>query len=80
MSGKSRSVAALPATSAGNPQDFEPILTLDEVAARLKMKPATVYELTRKRNRRRLPSMKAGKVLRFYWSAVVGWLREGATA
>jgi excisionase family DNA binding protein len=79
MSGKSRSVAALPANAPVSSTP-EPILTIEEVAARLKLKPPTVYELTRKRNRRRLPSMKAGKVLRFFWSDVERWLREGAAA
>jgi hypothetical protein len=35
----------------------------------------TVYELTRVRNKRPLPAMRAGKVLRFYWSDVEKWLR-----
>jgi excisionase family DNA binding protein len=53
----------------------EPILTGEEVATRLKLKPQTIYELTRRRNKRPLPSMRAGRVLRFYWSDVQRWLR-----
>ena len=54
----------------------EPILTIEDVATRPKFKnTSTVYELTRKRNRRPMPAMRAGKVLRFYWSEVERWLR-----
>ena len=38
------------------------------------------YDLTRKRNRRPMPAMRAGKVLRFYWSEVERWLRGGDVA
>jgi Helix-turn-helix domain len=65
--------AQAPATSALNP---EPILTIEDIAVRLKFDSTrTVYELTRKRNRRPMPAMRAGKVLRFYWSEVERWLR-----
>jgi predicted DNA-binding transcriptional regulator AlpA len=53
----------------------EPILTIEAVPIRLKFKTSTVYELTRKRNRRPMPAMRAGKVLRFYWSDVERWLQ-----
>jgi excisionase family DNA binding protein len=55
--------------------DPEPILTREQVAERLQLEPSTVYELTRRRNKRPLPAMKAGKVLRFYWSDVERWLK-----
>ena len=35
-------------------QTSEPILTIEQVAERLQLKPSTVYELTRRRNRRPL--------------------------
>jgi hypothetical protein len=61
------------ATPVANP---EPILTIEDIAGRLKFdNTRTVYELTRKRNRRPMPAMRAGKVLRFYWSEVERWLR-----
>jgi excisionase family DNA binding protein len=53
----------------------EAVLTPEELADRLKLKPSTIYELTRRRNKRPLPAMRAGKVLRFYWSDVERWLR-----
>ena len=65
--------AQTPATPVVNP---EPILTIEEIADRLRFDNArTVYELTRKRNRRPLPAHRAGRVLRFYWSEVERWLR-----
>jgi excisionase family DNA binding protein len=54
----------------------EPILTMEQVADRLQMKPSTVRELIRKRNRNPLPSLKAGKFLRFKWSMVEQWLDD----
>jgi len=54
----------------------EPILTVEQVAERLQLKPSTIYELTRRRNRRPLPVLRAGKFLRFRWSEVEQWLNE----
>lgn len=62
-----------PATSI---QGFEPILTIEQVAERLQVKPSTVYELTRRRNRHPLPALRVGKFLRFRWSEVEHWLNE----
>jgi excisionase family DNA binding protein len=55
----------------------EPILTAEEVAERLKLKPATIYEMTRSRHPRPIPVLRAGKFLRFRWSAVERWLDGG---
>jgi len=52
------------------------ILTPEEVAERLKIRPRTVYELTRSRCRRPLPFHKTGKVLRFNWPEVLAWFLE----
>lgn len=77
MSTKSR-IAAVPQQASDG---LEPILTIEDIASRLKFKnTSTVYELTRKRNRRPMPAMRAGKVLRFYWSEVERWLRGGDVA
>lgn len=54
----------------------EPILTAQQVAERLQLKPSTVYELTRRRNRRPIPVLRAGKFLRFRWSEIEQWLNE----
>jgi excisionase family DNA binding protein len=52
----------------------EPILTVEEVAERLQLKPETIYEMTRSRHPRPIPVLRAGKFLRFRWSAVERWL------
>lgn len=59
---------------------FEPILTPEQVAERLQIKPRTVYELTRRRSARPLPVLKVGKYLRFRWSEIEQWLNEGRRA
>jgi excisionase family DNA binding protein len=58
----------------------EPILTIEQVAERLQLKPSTVYELTRRRSRHPLPVLRAGKFLRFRWSEVERWLDESRGA
>jgi excisionase family DNA binding protein len=55
---------------------FEPILTIEDVAQRLRIEPRTVYELTRKRAKRPLPVLRVGKFLRFRWSHIEKWLDE----
>lgn len=54
----------------------EPILTVEQVAERLQLKPSTVYELTRRRSRHPLSVLRVGKFLRFRWSAIEAWLVE----
>jgi hypothetical protein len=39
-----------------------------------------VYELTRKRAARPLPSFKVGKLIRFCWTRVEEWIIEGQRA
>jgi hypothetical protein len=72
-----KAVRVVPAQTSATPvTNPEPILTLQDIADRLRFDSArTVYELTRRRNKRPLPAMRAGKVLRFYWSDVEKWLR-----
>ena len=55
---------------------WEPILTIEQVAERLQLRPSTVYELTRRRNRHPLPVLRAGKFLRFRWSEIEAWLNQ----
>ncbi len=57
-------------------QTPEEVLTLEEAARWLKMTPSQLYELTRKRARRPLPCLKAGKTLRFRLSAIDLWLAQ----
>ena len=58
----------------------ESILTVEQLAERLQLKPSTVYELTRKRlnGRPPMPRLRVGKFLRFYFSEVEKWMRESA--
>jgi hypothetical protein len=57
-------------------QPPEEIVTLSEAARWLKMTPGQVYELTRRRCRRPLPALKAGKALRFKISEIDSWLSQ----
>ena len=57
-------------------QSSEAILTIQQVAERLQLKPSTVYELTRRRNSGPLPVLRAGKFLRFRWSEIEAYLNE----
>ncbi len=54
----------------------DPILTKEEIAARLQVEPHTVYEMTRARCAARLPFFKVGKYLRFRWSDVEDYLAK----
>ncbi len=74
---KNKQEVVQPAVSS---QSSEPILTIEQVAERLQLKPSTVYELTRRRNRHPLPVLRAGKFLRFRWSEIERWLDESRDA
>jgi excisionase family DNA binding protein len=56
-----------------NPSD---ILTVEELAARLKVGPTWVYEKMRNRGDNPLPAMSIGRYLRIDWKAVSAWLRS----
>lgn len=74
----SNSSGSSPGIIPGTSPAPEPILTLEEVAAGLKLKPQTIYELTRRRKgSRALPSFRVGKFLRFRWSEIEKWIAEG---
>jgi hypothetical protein len=55
-----------------NPSD---IITPDELAARLKVKPGWIYEQMRPARKNPLPVLKCGRFLRFSWAAVCNWLK-----
>ena len=59
---------------------MDEILTPDQVAKRLQVKPSWVYEQTRERTSVRdmdpLPHIKMGRYLRFDWMDVVEWLER----
>jgi excisionase family DNA binding protein len=64
------------AISSPAPQPFDAahILTLAEVAQRLKVSNRWVYEKTRARCQQPLPVMRIGRYVRFYWPTVSAWL------
>ncbi len=53
----------------------EDLLTVREVAQRLRVGVTWVYERTRRCGAERLPHIKLGKYLRFRWSEVCTWLK-----
>ena len=55
------------------------ILTLSELAARLKVRPTWIYEKLRQRHiQDPLPAYRCGKYLRFIWPQVSAWLLRQA--
>jgi predicted DNA-binding transcriptional regulator AlpA len=63
-----------------NPSLLTPtdILTPAELATRLKVKPGWIYEQMRPTRKNPLPHMRAGRFLRFSWTAICQWM-QGAT-
>jgi hypothetical protein len=65
--------------SSGNVLEAKDILTVAELAKRLKVPSSWVYEKSRSRgqfNGTPLPCLRVGKYLRFSWPDVVEWLRS----
>ena len=58
-----------------NPND---ILTPEELAKRLKVRPTWIYEKMRSRSGPRLPHFRCGRYLRFNWPDVCAWLQSTA--
>ncbi len=54
----------------------EPLWTREEAAAYLRIKPATIYQLTRKRSRIPLPYLPCGKFMRFRKTEIDRWLEQ----
>jgi excisionase family DNA binding protein len=54
------------------------LLTVDEVASRLKVSRGWVFEKTRSRQSNPLPCMRPGRYLRFSWIEVSAWLKSTA--
>jgi predicted DNA-binding transcriptional regulator AlpA len=61
-----------------SPSTVDPahILTLPEVAERLKVSERWVYEKSRRRCLNPLPCIRIGRYLRFDWASVSSWLRQ----
>jgi excisionase family DNA binding protein len=68
------------ASAAMPPVDPSHILTIDEVAAKLKVSRRVVYGLTRVRSQNCIPHYHVGRVLRFNWLSVSDWLQEQKAA
>jgi predicted DNA-binding transcriptional regulator AlpA len=58
------------------PIDPSQILTLVELAQRLKVSERWVYEKSRRRCQNPLPCIRIGRYLRFDWLEVSAWLRQ----
>lgn len=66
----SRKLSSVSSSETPAPVNPEPILTGEQLATRLQVNSSTIYQLTRRRNKRPRPAMRVGKVLRFYFSEV----------
>lgn len=71
---KNNPAAAVPVS----PQPLDPsqILTLSEIAERLKVSERWVYEKSRRRCQNPLPVIRIGRYLRFNWIDVSAWLQR----
>jgi predicted DNA-binding transcriptional regulator AlpA len=59
-----------------SPVDPAQLLTLAELAERLKVSERWVYEKSRRRCLTPLPCIRIGRYLRFDWTSVSAWLRQ----
>ncbi len=57
-------------------EGWEELLTVDDIAAMLKVPKSWVYERTRRRGKDRLPFLKLGKYVRFEEGAVKAYLER----
>jgi hypothetical protein len=67
--------------NSANALDPKDILTVEELADRLKVSPGWIYEKSRSRGRhsgKPLPCLRMGRYIRFAWPDVVEWMRGGA--
>ncbi|MGA7462874.1 MAG: helix-turn-helix domain-containing protein [Candidatus Korobacteraceae bacterium] len=55
---------------------IEELMTVNEIAALLKVPPSWVYERARRRGRERIPHVKLGKYLRFSVAEVGTWVQS----
>jgi predicted DNA-binding transcriptional regulator AlpA len=63
------------------PMKLDDILTPNQLAERLQVKPTWVYEMCRRRAIHRekpRPCMRIGKYLRLYWPDICEWMRNGS--
>ena len=55
---------------------IDELMTVNEIAAQLKVPVSWVYQRTRRRGKGRIPHLKLGKYLRFSASEVTTWLQH----
>lgn len=66
------------ANKVANPSpQMDPLLTIDELCALLKLEPQTIYQLT---YRGRIPHFKIANRLRFRLSEIVEWIEKQKVA
>lgn len=53
------------------------LLTIEELAQRLKVKKSWLYSRTRERGEGTIPRIKIGKYLRFDENEVMEWIKQG---
>ena len=58
-------------------KDTNNLLTLNELAERLKVKKSWLYARTRERGEGTIPKIKLGKYYRFDEEAVMNWIKQG---
>lgn len=73
MQPKKSTSPVVPSSSEIDPNQ---ILTLPEVAERLKVSQRWVYEKSRRRCQNPLPAIRIGRYLRFDWTDISTWLHE----
>jgi len=56
--------------------EVQELLTVEEMSARLKVKPSWLYFRTMQKGEGAIPCFKIGKYLRFNPIAVMGWIQE----
>ena len=60
--------------------DFRELITVDELADRLKVPKSWVYGKTMYKGPDAIPRIKAGKYIRFDYAKVIDWLESSTSA
>lgn len=59
---------------------FKELITVDELAERLRVPKSWVYCKTREHGPKAMPRIRTGKYLRFQYSAVLDWLKNSTAS
>jgi excisionase family DNA binding protein len=68
--------ASPPAATGEDYSDDGRLMTVQEVAEMLQVKPSWVYQRTRRRNLNRIPGIRLGKYWRFKREEILGWIDQ----